>query len=85
MSYYLDIAGKFGGVWMQFAWLDRFGEKWLLLDGNVKYPARCWANRNLALAELKEEGWTIKPLRKPISRGNPRKRIQGYAMVRTIH
>ncbi len=85
MSRNLDMAGVVGEIWRQFAWLDRFGEKWLLLDGNVKYPARSWATRKMALAELKEEGWTIQPLMKPVPRGMRRRSARGYAMVRTIH
>ena len=44
---------------MQFGWLDLFGERWLLLTGNLKYPVRSWVDKKSALAELREEGWTI--------------------------
>jgi hypothetical protein len=70
---------------MQFAWLDLFGGRWLLLDGNLKYPARSWANEEAALAELKEEGWTISAPRRKRLRKNSNRRRYGYAMMRTIH
>ena len=75
---------------MQFAWLDLFGGKWILLDGNFKYPARSWSDENAALAQLKEEGWIIsrsfrKRLSKHISMDNSRQKSRGYAMMRTIH
>lgn len=67
---------------MQFAWLDLFGGRWLLLDANLKYPARSWVDKAVALAELQEEGWKIKPVRK---RRNARQETVGYAMMRTVH
>jgi len=70
----------------QFAWLDLFGGRWLLLDANRKYPARIWANEEVALAELREEGWKITgPHRTGLSMTNPRQKSRGYAMMRTIH
>lgn len=66
---------------MQFAWLDLFGGRWLLLDGNLKYPARSWSNEEAALAQLREEGWTVKPVR----RRRSQKKSCGYAAMRTVH
>ena len=69
---------------MQFAWLDLLGGRWLFLNGNLKYPARSWTDVDIALSELKDEGWTIAgPLRKRSSKKKSERR--GYAMVRTIH
>jgi hypothetical protein len=71
---------------MQFGWLDLFGERWLLLTGNFKYPVRSWVDKKAALAELREEGWTIaghpskRRFSKDLAQGTP-----GYVMVRTIH
>ncbi len=71
---------------MEFAWLDVFGGRWLLLNENLKYPARSWADENAALAELIEEGWTITgPHRKRLSLIKPKQRGRGYAIMRTIH
>jgi hypothetical protein len=70
---------------MQFAWLDLFGGRWLLLDANFKYPARSWVNKDVAIAELEKEGWTIKPVRKRRSLVNARQKTVGYAMMRTVH
>jgi len=71
---------------MQFAWLDLFGGRWLLLDGNLKYPARSWLDEEVALTQLKEEGWTISgPHRERLSRQKSRRRSYGYAMKRTVH
>jgi len=67
---------------MQFAWLDHYGERWLLLNGNLRYPARSWTDKNAALAELRQEGWTMKPL---VKRRSLKSRIFGYAMMRTVH
>ena len=75
---------------MQFAWLDLFGGKWILLDGNFKYPARSWPDENLALAQLREEGWTIAgPYRNRhsirLATNDPGRKYRGYAMKRTVH
>lgn len=67
---------------MQFAWLDHYGEKWLLLNKFSKYPVRSWTDIKAALAELRGEGWTMKPL---VRRQAHRLRIFGYAMMRTVH
>jgi hypothetical protein len=69
----------------QFAWLERFEGTWLLLNHNEKYPARTWMDKNAAIAELSEEGWTIKPLRKRALLKDSGKKICGYAMMRKIH
>jgi hypothetical protein len=68
---------------MQFAWLDLLGGRWLFLNGNLKYPARSWADVDAALSELEEEGWKVAGrVRKRRSR---RTGQGGYAMVRTVH
>jgi hypothetical protein len=71
---------------MQYGWLDLFGERWLLLTGNLKYPARSWVDQKAALAELREEGWTIAdhPSRRRFTEYSAR-RSRGYVMVRTLH
>jgi len=63
---------------MQFAWLERFEGTWLLLNHSDRYPARTWMDRDVALSELRGEGWMIKPHRK-------RQKLRGYAMMRTVH
>jgi hypothetical protein len=71
---------------MQYGWLDLFGEKWLLLTRNFGYPLRSWTDRSVALAELREEGWTVSVRpprrRRTMSSGQ---RTYGYVMTRTIH
>jgi hypothetical protein len=70
----------------QFAWLDLFGGRWLLLNGNLKYPARSWADEKVALADLREEGWIITgPHRRRLSKKNSQHSNYGYVVVRTIH
>jgi hypothetical protein len=71
---------------MEFAWLDLFGRKWFLLNGNFNYTARSWTDEEVALAQLREEGWTIAgPHRKRLSMMKPQDRNRGYAMMRTVH
>jgi hypothetical protein len=71
---------------MEFAWLDLFGGRWLLLNGDLQYPARSWADEDAALAQLEEEGWIITgPHRKQLSMIKQRRRSRGYAMTRTVH
>ncbi len=71
---------------MQFAWLDLFGGRWLLLNGNLKYPARSWKDEKTALEELREEGWTITGPQRKYFRGKKSSRKNyGYAMMRTVH
>ncbi len=67
---------------MQFAWLDLLGGRWLLLNGNLQCPARSWSDVEVALSELKEEGWKIAGPRRRRSRKSEQR---GYAMVRTVH
>jgi hypothetical protein len=71
----------------EYAWLDLYGGIWLLLTGKTDEKARKWVDKNVALAELREEGWTITgPHPKRLSiKQDPRKRIYGYAMTRTVH
>jgi hypothetical protein len=71
---------------MEFAWLDHFGGRWVLLNGDLQYPARSWTNEEAALAQLQEEGWTIEgPHRKRTSMTKPHRKSRGYAMTRTVH
>ena len=75
---------------MQYAWLNLFGGKWVLLDGNLKHPARSWPDENLALAQLKEEGWTISGSHQKhpsnlTSMNRPKRKSRGYTMTRTVH
>jgi len=71
---------------MQFAWLDLFGGRWLLLNEDLQYPARSWADEEVAIAQLREEGWKIAgPYRKRLSMTKPRRRSRGYAMMRVVH
>lgn len=65
---------------MEFAWLDLFEDKWLLLNGNHKCAARSWRDEKAALEQLKEEGWRITRLSRKSRYGN-----QAYAVMRTIH
>jgi hypothetical protein len=65
----------------QYAWLDFYGGIWHLITDKPKERVRKWVNREAALAELREEGWTIEgphPKR-------PRGRFYGYGLMRTVH
>jgi hypothetical protein len=71
----------------QYAWLDFYEGRWLLLAGNLRDPVRSWVDKDVALAQLKEEGWKITgPHPKRLSvKQNSRQRIYGYAMMRIVH
>jgi hypothetical protein len=70
----------------QFAWLDFFEGRWLLLNGNIRYPARSWSNEDTALAVLRDEGWTIAgPLGKRAPKKRSKRTSYGYALMRTVH
>ena len=65
----------------QYAWLDFHGGIWLLLTGNVRDPVQTWVGRDVALSQLKEEGWKITgphPKRLSVKQVS-RQRIYGYA------
>jgi len=68
---------------MQYGWLDLLGGRWLLLTGNLNVPARSWTDKEIALAQLTEEGWTIAATHP--KRRFTRHRTFGYVMRRTIH
>ncbi len=71
----------------QYAWLDLYGGMWLLLTGKPNEPVRRWADKDSALAELREEGWTITgpPPKRFLIKQDPRQRIYGYGLTRTVH
>ena len=65
----------------QYAWLELDRGMWRLFTDKPEEPVRKWVNRETALAELREEGWTIDgphPKR-------PRKRFYGYGLRRMVH
>ncbi len=43
----------------RYAWLDFEGGAWHLLTDSPESLPRRWADRNLALSQLAEEGWSI--------------------------
>ena len=70
----------------QYAWLDLHGGVWLLVTANPNEPSRRRTDEDAALAELKEEGWTITgphPKRLLIKQ-HPRQRLCGYELTRTV-
>jgi hypothetical protein len=66
---------------LQYAWLELNRGMWCLFTDKLKEPVRKWVNCETALAELREEGWTITgPYPK-----KPRQRFYGYGLMRTVY
>jgi hypothetical protein len=73
----------------QFAWLESYKGMWYLLTdikSETVEASRKWADKQEAISELTEEGWTISgqypnELSEKLNLGN---KYQGYALLRTI-
>jgi hypothetical protein len=71
----------------QYAWLELDSGMWNLFTDKPNERVRKWANKEIALAALHEEGWTIAgpyPKRLAINK-KPRQRFYGYGLMRTVH
>ncbi len=69
----------------ELAWLGRLNGEWLLVTGERETDMRKWADRELALRDLIDEGWTVTMPRLK-AHGFPRHpRFLGYCLRRTIH
>jgi hypothetical protein len=71
----------------QIAWLDFFGGRWHLVTGNAHNDHRKWTSREMALSDLKAEGWVFdgphgKP---PTIKHDPNRHFYGYELRRTVH
>ena len=65
----------------QYARLELDRGMWHLFTDRRKKPVRRWVNREIALAELRDEGWTVTgPYPK-----KARERFYGYALMRAVH
>lgn len=74
----------------QYAWLELNGGMWHLLTGIRAKPndiSRTWADKNAALEELRQEGWTVSgPYPNQLSRKlNISPKFHGYGLIRTVH
>jgi hypothetical protein len=72
---------------LEVAWLSFLRGEWLLVTGNDERDIRKWEDKELALRDLSDEGWTIissQPER-PGARRNRRLKFPGYCLRRTIH
>jgi hypothetical protein len=77
-------------IMRQYAWLELDKGMWCLLTDIKNDPnesMRRWADKNAAIAELKDEGWTITgPYTKRCGgKQHPERRFHGYGLMRTIH
>jgi len=71
---------------MRHAWLQFHRRKWHLLTDTENGPIRTWADRDLALTQLADEGWSIegphpKKLDDPAGLGPA---FHGYALTRIV-
>lgn len=74
----------------QFAWLELYQGMWCLLTDITSESvnaSRIWVDKDCAIAELSEEGWTISgpypnSLSKKLRLGNA---YHGYALMRTVY
>jgi hypothetical protein len=71
----------------EVAWLSCLKGEWLLVTGDEQRHIRKWVDRELALRDLSDEGWTIIRSRKRhdgIGR-YPGMRFPGVCLRRTVH
>jgi hypothetical protein len=71
----------------ELAWLNFLKGEWLLVTSDNERNMRKWVDRELALRELEEEGWTITApaSRDPGCARNLHRRLLGYRLMRTVH
>jgi hypothetical protein len=76
-----DEKSRPEGKMLEVAWLSCLKGEWLLVTGNDKQRIRKWVDREMALQDLSDEGWTIIRSRQE----HPRMRFPGVCLRRTIH
>lgn len=73
----------------RFAWLELDEGMWHLLTHLAAEPAastRRWSDRQHALTELMEEGWTVvRPYPQELTMKGTGESVFGYGLTRTIH
>ena len=71
----------------QLAWLDFYRGKWHLMTSSPLDPVRQWIDKDTALLELTDEGWTIRgPYPKTPDAGvKSWGMFQGYSLKRLVH
>lgn len=74
----------------RYAWLEHEGGMWHLLTSLFADPGestRKWSDRQRALDELRQEGWTVvRPYpERLITARQPGNGLDGYGLMRTIH
>ncbi len=70
---------------MEYAWLELDGGIWRLLTGNAEDSPRAWADKDIALSTLAQEGWQISgPFPELYAGRDPRSRFFGYALTRVV-
>jgi len=71
----------------QYACLELCKGTWHLLTDKPEEPAREWADQQVALADLWEEGWTVIALylKQPRVTRKTKRRFRGYGLMRTVH
>ena len=71
----------------EVAWLSCLRGEWLLVTGDAQRHIRKWVDRDLALRDLSDEGWTI--IRSQGGNSGHRRhygmRFPGVCLRRTIH
>jgi hypothetical protein len=71
----------------QYTRLDFHGGCWHLITGNIHDPYRKWVNRDLALLNLKAEGWIIDAPhgKRPTIKHDADRHFYGYGLRRMVH
>ncbi len=74
----------------QYAWLELHEGLWHLITDLKAKPSqasRNWPDKDVAMAELGEEGWRISdPYQNKLSkRLGLDQRLQGWGLIRTVH
>jgi hypothetical protein len=71
----------------ELAWLSFLKGEWLFVTSDNERDLRKWVDRELALRELENEGWTIagSPSRDPDRERDLHRRLLGYRLKRTVH
>lgn len=66
---------------MQYAWLDCDEGTWILMTNIPNDSVRQWIDKDLALKELRDEGWIISGPYPDV----PSDVFYGYALNRMVH
>jgi hypothetical protein len=71
----------------ELAWLSYFRGEWLLVTREGGDEIRTWGDKERALRDLENEGWTVGSARslRYDRHGRERRRLIGYSLRRSIH